>query len=227
MDYTTTNYTTSAGDVFVASLQNVMANFLLFLPKLLGALVILIIGLILASIIAGIVRRVVEYTRIDNVVQRLDTHSSMKRAGIHFSLSSMLAWVVKWLIILATLITVAEVLDLQQINAFLNQILLYIPNIFVAVVILTIGFLAGDFLQRFIRGAAGPAHLTAGNRELLGLVAKYGAIVFAVTAALIQLRIATSLIQMLFGGVVLALALAFGLGGREHASRLLDRISPR
>lgn len=226
MDYTT-NYTTSAGDVFVASLQNVMANFLLFLPKLLSAVVILVIGLILASIVSGIVRRVVEYTKIDAIVERLGTHTNLKRTGIHFSFSGMLAWIVKWLIILATLITVAGVLDLQQINVFLNQILLYIPNIFVAVVILTIGFLVGDFLERFIRDASGLSHLAIGNREVLGLVAKYGTIVFAVTAALIQLRIATSLIQMLFGGVVLALALAFGLGGREHASRLLDRISPR
>jgi hypothetical protein len=226
MDYTT-NYTTSAGDVFIASLQNVMANFLLFLPKLLSALVILVIGIILAVIVAGIVRRLVELTRIDRAVERLGTHSDLKRTGIHFTLSGALAWIVKWLIILATIIAVAGILNLEQLNVFLNQILLFIPNIFVAVVILTVGFILGDFLERFIRGATGLANLPAGNRELLGLIAKYAAIVFSVTAALIQLHIATSLIQMLFGGLVLALALAFGLGGREHASRLLDRVAPR
>lgn len=227
MDYTTTNYSTSAGDVFVASLQNVMANFLLFLPQLLSALLILIIGIVLAYIVAGIVRRIIEFTRIDRAVERLGAHSDLKRTGIHFSLAGVLSWIVRWLIIIATIITVAGVLNLPQINVFLNQILLFIPNIFVAVIILTVGFIVGDFLERVIREATGMSRLTAGNRELLGLIAKYAAIVFSVTAALIQLRIATPLIEILFAGLVLALALAFGLGGREHASRLLDRISPR
>ena len=225
MDYT--NYTTSAGDVFIASLQNVMANFLLFLPNFLTAIIILIIGIIVAYIIAGTVRRIVEFTKIDRVVERLGTHSILKRTGIHFTLSGVLAWIVKWLIILATVITVAGILNLEQITIFLNQILFFIPNIFVAVVILTAGFILGDFLERFIKSAASLSHLSLGGRDLLGLTAKYATIIFSITAALVQLHIATSLIQMLFGGIVLALALAFGLGGKEHASRLLDRIAPR
>lgn len=227
MDYTTTNYSPTAGDVFVASLQNVMANFLLFLPKFLSALIILIIGIVLAYIVAGIVRRVIEFTRIDRAVERLGTHSNLKRTGIHFNLAAVLAWVVKWLIILATIMTVAGILNLVAINIFLNQILLFIPNILVAVVILTVGFVVGDFLERLTREATGLSNLPEGNRELIGLIAKYATIIFSVTAALIQLHIATSLIQILFAGIVLALALAFGLGGRDHASRLLDRISPR
>lgn len=228
MDYTATNgYTPTAGDVFVASLQNVMANFLLFLPKLLSALLILIIGIVLAYVVAAIVRRVIEFIGVDKAIQRLDTHASLKRTGIHFSLAAVLAWIVKWLIILATIMTAANVLDLVAINLFLNQFILFIPNIFVAVIMLTAGFVVGDFLERFVRGAVSLSHLPEGNRELLGMAAKYATIIFSATAALVQLHIAASLIQIMFGGLVLSLALAFGLGGREHASRLLDRIAPR
>lgn len=227
MDYTTTNYTASAGDVFVASLQNVMANFLLFLPKLLSALLILVVGILLAYFMAGIVRRLVEMTRADRVIEGVGAYAVFKRSGFHFSLSRVLASIAKWFILVATFIAVAGVLDLQQLNAFLNQLLLYIPNILVAVVILTAGFVIGEFVEHIIGGAGTLTAFSQGSRDMVGLIARYSIIALSVAAALIQLRIATSLVQMLFGGLVLALSLAFGLGGREHASRLLDRIAPR
>lgn len=216
----------NTGTLFLLSLQNVFGQFLTFLPKLIGAIVILIVGLLVASIVSGVVRRLIRYIGIDAIIQRIETYSALKKMGIHFTLSAALAWVIKWLIIIATFVTVADNLGLQQINIFLTSVLLYIPNVFVAIAILAIGFVAGDALKKVVvSGLGGSSTISPSNMLVLGDVAKYAVIVFSVMAALIQLKIAPSLVQMLFGGIVLALALAFGLGGREHASRWLDKIS--
>ncbi len=226
MDYTTTTYTPGIGQQFTASLQNVFYTFLLFLPKLVAAIIIFIVGYVLAVVLAKVVRRIVAFSRIDRVVQDVETHSHLRSAGIHFIPSVVLGVITKWLVMIATLVTIAGVLNLQQINLFLNQLLLYIPNILVAIVIVTVGFIVGDFLERLVKGMQFSS-ISLGDKQVISLVAKYGTVIFAITAALVQLKIATSLIQMLFGGLVLTLTLAFGLGGREHAAKLLDKVYPR
>jgi small-conductance mechanosensitive channel len=118
----------------------------------------------------------------------------------------------------------AEVLEWDRITDFLNEIVFYIPNVLIAVVILVLGVIAGKFLDEVVVRSIKGSNTPVNNPEVIGAITRYALITFAVLAALIQLGIAPSLIEILFAGIVLAAALAFGLGGREKAAKLLDYI---
>ena len=118
----------------------------------------------------------------------------------------------------------AEVLKWDRITEFLNEIIFYIPQVLIAVVILVFGSIAGKFFESVVVRTLQGADAAVEDPALMGKITRWSFIVFAVLAALLQLGIAPSLIQILFAGVILALALAFGLGGREHASKLLDHL---
>jgi hypothetical protein len=220
----TYGYFSNLGDVTVASLQTVWYNFLQFLPNLLGALIILIVGWIVASLLGSLVRKAVATTGIDAVVERSGLNARLNLSAKYQLLSTLIGSLVKWLIIIATLIAAAGTLNLPQISDFLNQVLAYIPRVIVAVAILTIGMLAAEFMATLITRGLQASKLPVKNKQILGTVAKYAIIVFAVMAALTQLNIVPQLIQIAFGGLVLTLALAFGLGGREEAARLLAKL---
>jgi small-conductance mechanosensitive channel len=221
----TINFASASRDAFVSSLQGLWFQVGLFLPKILGALVILIIGLVIAAVLGGIVRRLVAYTRIDDLFDKLEARANLHKMGINFNLAALTGWFVKWFIIIATLITVADTLGLQQITLFLQQVVLYIPNVIVAIAILTIGMVAGQFVSTLISDALKASPVTARNSAAMGKIAKYAIIVFAFMAALLQLGIAPQLIQILFAGLVLTLTLAFGLGGREQAAKYIARLA--
>ncbi len=111
----------------------------------------------------------------------------------------MLGAVVKWFIIIATLMAVAGILDMPQITDFLRQILLYIPQAFVAVVILTMGVIAGQFVKNVVSGSLEASELPVKYKGTIGMVAQYAVVVFAVMAALNQLGVAQDLVRILFG----------------------------
>jgi small-conductance mechanosensitive channel len=220
----TYSYFSNLGDVTVASLQAVWYRFLQFLPNLIGAIIILIVGWVIASALGSLVRRLVERTGVDNVVERSGLNNRFNFSPKYHLLSRTIGALIKWFIIIATLIAVASALNLPQITDFLNQVVSYIPRAIVAVAILTIGILAADFVFNLISRTLTASQLPVRHQKTIASVAKYAIIVFSVMAALTQLNIVPQLIEIAFGGIVLALALAFGLGGREEASRFLQRM---
>jgi hypothetical protein len=201
------------------SLLGLWNQFVTAIPNIVGAIVILIVGWIIGSIVGAIVRRVTRFLDSNQMVRKSATMSRMENT--RFSLSNILGKVVKWFIFIAFLIPAADILRLPAISNFLDQIVLYIPNVIAAAVILVIGFILADFLKNTAAGFLGSSRLAEEHRLLIGNVIKYAVVVFTFMAALIELRIVPELIEILFGGLVLALALSFGLGGREHASDLI------
>jgi hypothetical protein len=220
----TYGYFSNIGDVTAASLQTAWFKFVQYIPQIIGALIILIIGWIVASVLGKVAQKLIELTGIDAIVERSRLNDRLKVSRRYHLLSRMIGSIVKWFIIVATLMSVAGILGLPQITDFLRQVLLYIPQAIVAVIILTIGMLAAEFVETFLKGTLAASELPIKNQQTLASVAKYAIIIFSIMAALTQLGIVPNLIQILFGGLVLALALAFGLGGREHASRFLDNL---
>jgi small-conductance mechanosensitive channel len=215
------SYFGNLGDVTVASLRTAWFNFLQYVPQIIGAIIILIIGWIVATLLGKVVQKIVELTGIDSIVARSKLNERMRLSPRYHLLSRMIGAIVKWFIIIATLMTVAGILNLPQITDFLRQILLYIPQALVAVIILTIGMLAAEFVENFVDGALTASELPVHHKKTIGSVAKYAIIIFSIMAALTQLGIVPNLIQILFAGIVLAMALAFGLGGKEEAARFL------
>ena len=213
-------------EIIIMSFQNVWLQVADFLPKLVAAIVIFVVGLIVAIAIGKLIRLIVKNLQIDTLLEKIGVTAFFQKGEIQFSFSALMGWLVKWFLIVVFLIAAAESLGLSQITEFLNAVVAYFPNVIVAVVILTIGIVLGDFIQDWFKkfleaNKIATAHFLAG-------IAKWVIVIFSVLAALNQLKIATSLINTLFTGfvamVTIAGGLAFGLGGKDWAEKLISQI---
>lgn len=192
------------------------------LPNIVGAIVIILVGFIIAPIIGGIVKKLIDITKVDSLAESSGLFDVLRGYFKKPSISLFLGKIVKWFFIVAFFMAAAEIMNWNQITDFLNQVILYIPNVFIASAILIIGLLAGNFVEEVVvRGIKG-SNAPVKHPEALGRIARYALIAFAASATLIQLNIAKSLIEILFAGLVFALALAFGLGGKDKAAQLID-----
>lgn len=213
------------GDVIVASLQQVWASVANFLPFLIGAVMVFIIGWIIAVSLGKLVEQVVRALKVDNLLAKLDLEKAMERAGWRLNSGAFLGALVKWFLIVVFLLAAANILGLTQVSDFLRDVLLYIPNVVVAALILIIAALVAATVEGLVRGSVSAAGY---NGSLVGVVARWSIWVFAFVAALLQLGIATALLQTVVTGLVAALALAFGLsfglGGKDAAASFLDRV---
>ncbi|MBI4142570.1 hypothetical protein HY480_01705 [Candidatus Uhrbacteria bacterium] len=214
------------GDILVASFQNLWLSFAESIPRFIGALIVFVIGWIIAIALGNVVRRVVEFLQIDTLVEKLNIHKVFARADVELSIARLVGWLVKWFLIIAFLIAAADILAWDQVTVFLKDVAAYIPRVLVAVVILVAGMIAADFLYQVVLKAVKSTgmlkpHFVAG-------VAKWAILLFSLIVALDQLDIGRALITTLVQGLVATIAigagLAFGLGGKEHAGRFLDRI---
>jgi len=214
------------GDIIVSSFQDLWVRFINFLPSLVGALLVIIVGWVLAAWLGRMVTEILRKLWIDKAVKRAKISETFERMGIPIDVSKSIGFLVKWFLIIAFLLAAADILNLNQVTDFLNKVLLYIPNVVVAVVILLLGVLFANFIAQIIESGVKATRLTFGH--FLAGIAKWAIIIFAVLAALVQLGIAASLLQILFTGLVAMLAiaggLAFGLGGRGHAEKILQNL---
>src|ERR687883_346964 len=206
------------GQVF-QPLQDVISLVLSYVPQLIGAIIILVIGYILAKILQAIVTRLLRGVGFEDWMERGGVKQFFDRAGTRHTPSSVLGMVVFWFIFIIAITMAANALGIQQISSFLNQLIAYIPSIFVALLILFLATLLANFISGIVRGAT--------NSEVLASIAQYAIIIYAVFAALTQLGIAVQLTAntflILLGAVGLALAIAFGIGGREVARDLVEK----
>lgn len=223
------NYLDLWGDIIITSLNNLWVSVIDFTPRLLGGLIILIGGLIIASILGKLAKRLMDYVKIDSLAGKLGVMQEFERMGMQFTFAGLISWAVRWFFIIATLIAVIDVLQIPQVTGFLEAIAMYIPNVIVAIIILAIGFVAANFVYNVVERALAASKIAATAARGLGSIARWAIIIFAFMAALVQLGIAAQLIQILFTGLVAMLALAgglaFGLGGKERAARWLDKIA--
>src|SRR6056297_11836 len=213
-------------EIFLTSMQNLWLKIISFLPEILSAVVILIVGLIIASIAGKVVRKISDYLKIDALMKKIKVKEELDKVGLKFEFGMVVGTIVKWFFIVATLIAVADVLKIPQITQFLERVVLYIPNVLVAVVILAIGIIVGRLAYDAIKKGTETFKMSSYTARILATIAKCAIIVFTVMAALVQLGVASSMIQILFTGLVvmvsLAGGLAFGLGGRKKAEEVID-----
>ena len=213
-------------DVLRSAFVDLWVSTMSFLPQLVFAVVVFLLGLLVANILKTAVIRLIRFIKIDELMDRLDVKSMFTRAGIKLDVAELFGWLIKWLVIFLALIAAADALEWTQVTEFLTLVVAYIPNVLVAVIILLVGFLLGNFVKDLIRNAVKMANMSSAT--FLAAIAKWAIIVFSFMAALVQLGIAGALVQTLFTGFVAMLALAgglaFGLGGREHAAKVLDHI---
>lgn len=214
-------------ETFYASSIDLWNRFISFLPEIIGAAIVLFAGFLIAAFLGRFVENILRRARIDSALERAGIRRRFEEVGLGFQLSHVVGWIVKWFIIILVLATVADILDWNQITQFLNEVVMYIPNVLIAIVILTIGLMAGRLVHGIVERTARASMMLAGVSGILAALAKWAVIIFAIMASLNQLKIAANLIQILFAGLVFAITLAvglsFGLGGRDKAKEFLDR----
>ncbi|MEE8131532.1 MAG: hypothetical protein V3T98_00575 [Candidatus Paceibacterota bacterium] len=218
------NNITTFSEAVASSLIDLWNSVIGFAPELIGAFTILILGIIIAPIFGGIVKRLVKLTKIDTLSEKTGLTSTFENLGLRFTFSSVIGKLVKWFFLIAFLIAAMDVLGWASVTGFLKEIMLYIPNVVVAIIIIAIGLIASRFVQKaVVTGLKTTGSIK--NPELLGNIARWALVVFASLAALLQLGVAERLIEILFAGVIITLAISFGLGGKEKAARFLDRFN--
>src|SRR5262245_12398668 len=212
---------TSLTDALLTSFASAMALVLGAIPKIIAFAVIVIIGWLIASAIAGLVSRILRAVRFNEVAKRSGFADFVTRMGIRQDAAGFLADLAKWFIRLIVLVVAFDALGLTAVSQVLQSLLLWLPNLVVALVVLVIAGLAANALPGVVRGATAQSGL--GNPGLLASIAKIAVWAFGIVIAVNQIGIATELVNTLFmavvGAVALALALSFGLGGRETAAQ--------
>jgi hypothetical protein len=213
-----------AGDAFRASLAGALNTVLSAIPRIIGFVVVLIVGWLIASLLARGVQALLHAVKFNDLARRSGFADFVEKMGVRDDASGVIASIVKWFVRLITLVVAFDTLGLPAVSNVFNQLLFWLPNLIVALVVLVIGGLAANALSRLVRGATAEAGFS--NPETLETVTKVAVWGFAIVVAVNQLGIATTLINTLLIGLVGALALAFGLafglGGRDRAAQVLD-----
>ena len=198
-----------------------------FLPVILAAVIIFVIGLIVGVVLYRVVDQVVKILRVDDALKAAGLNEMARDAGFNLNIGAFLGTLVQWFTVIVFLVAALDVLGLNQVTIFLQQVvLLYLPQVIVAVLILILAAIVAETVKSIVASSARAAGAKTG--ELAGSVAKWAIWIFAIMAILNQLGIATEFVQTLFTGLVVAISLAFGLafglGGKEAAARSIEKV---
>jgi hypothetical protein len=212
-------------EAMMTSLAGGLAMFFAAIPKVIAFAVILIVGWFIANLIAGLAARLLRAIKFNDLSQRSGFSQFVRNIGVQTDPAGFLGLVAKWFMRLIVLVVAFDALGLPAVSDVLRQLLLWLPNLAVGIVVLVIGGLLANAAAGIVRGtttSAGFAH-----PDLLSNATRAAVWVFAIIVAVNQLGIAQTLVNTLFMGavalVVLALGLSFGLGGRDVAGKLLDK----
>ncbi|ROH88078.1 hypothetical protein ED236_00930 [Pseudomethylobacillus aquaticus] len=216
-------------DVFLSSLNLFWQEVVMFFPKFLAVILIVLFGWICAKIACLITKRVLVLTRFDQFAERSGLEAFLRHGGFDLTLSDIISLVIYWLVILLFVTTGANTLGLNEIASMLNNLANYLPKIILAIIVLIFGTLFARFINRLI--FAWLHGIKIEGALAISTSAEYGVQIFAIFVALEQLDIGTHLLTAMFiiafGAVFLALAIAFGLGGKEWAAKQIDTLQDR
>ncbi len=215
------------GEVFSVSLQNLWLGFISFVPNLIIAIIIFIVGWVVAGIIGKALAQVISALKIDKLFQSAGAEEMLARAGIKLDVGAFIGGLVKWFIVTVFLMTSLEIVGLTQVNNFLSEVVVrYLPQVIVAALIMIIAAVISSAIGKVVSASAKAANMPKAN--FAGAMARYAVWTFALIIALSQLGIAAQFMQILFTGLVamfvIAGGLAFGLGGKEAAARSIEKM---
>ncbi|MFZ0448030.1 MAG: hypothetical protein WAL98_02205 [Desulfatiglandaceae bacterium] len=196
-----------------------------FLPQLIGAIIIFILGLIFARLIKYAAVKLLKLVRFDSATGKTGVNEFLKKGSIVKTPSEIIGSLIYWFVMVLVLIATLDALGLPIVSDILNDVFLYIPNVVAAIVVLVLGTLFANLISAVVRTAASNAGMV--SAEGLGKVAFYSIIFFSASISLFQLGIGEEIVAaafiIAFGATALALALAFGLGGRDTAAEYLEK----
>jgi hypothetical protein len=204
-------------------LKNMLNTVAVYLPFLFGAILILFIGWVVAKTLSALVLRALDRLKFNEFSTKLGLSELLSKGGLSIAPSNLIAAFVYWVLMIIVLATTLQAVGLEIAAKLLERVTGYVPNVIAAVFVMIVGMFLANFVSGIVRAAANNVNL--GRAELLAGITKAAILVFTVVSALEQLNIVTFFVtttfQIFFGAVCFALALAFGLGGKDLAARIL------
>ena len=215
--------------LIVEPVREMLTKIMGYLPVLFGALLILIVGWIIAKIIRTIVNGMLKVVRFDALADKAGISEVLRKGSLTTNAREVICGLVYWLIMIMVLVMVVNALGLPKASDILASLFAYVPKVIAALFIFVVAMFLANFVSGIVKIAAGNANLP--KPELLSGISRWAIIIFAVTISLAQLGIAPLLVSATFniilGGIVLALALAFGLGGKDAAAKYLEELKQK
>ncbi|HBE89738.1 MAG TPA: hypothetical protein DDW41_00840 [Candidatus Andersenbacteria bacterium] len=214
------------GDVFNTSLQSLWFGFVQFTPRLVLAIVFFVIGWFLGSLIAKAIEQVFSSLKIDSLLRSVSVDNLLRKAGMNLNSGHFIGQVVRWFVIIVFLLPSLNLVGLDDVSSFLSEgVLGFLPQVIIAAFVLIIAAIVSEGLSKTVLATAKSMNLKSAH--MLSVVAKYAVWVFAFIIALGKLGLGDYM-SILFSGIIamlaLAGALAFGLGAKDAAGRLISRL---
>lgn len=213
-------------DAVILAIAKGLQAFVGFVPNLLGAIIVFLVGWITAGVLKNFTLKLLKLLQLEPFAEKVGVVSALKKVGATVSPPELIGELVKWFVVLLFLSPAVEILGLEEVTSVINSVLLYIPNVLVAVIIVMVGVILADLVSQLVRGTV--SALGTSTSSVLAAITKYSITSFAFLAALSQLGIAEQLIATLVTGLVAMLAiaggLAFGLGGKDLAAEILEEL---
>jgi hypothetical protein len=213
----------------VDALQSMWQGFLLLVPKIIGALIVFIIGWFIALGIGKLVSEILKRIKFNALFERGSWKSALDKADIKLDASEFLGAVSKWILVIVFLLAAVEILGLTEFASFLNRVLGYVPHAIVAALIFVVAVIIADIVEKIVRAAV--EGIKIGYGQVAGAIIRWSIWVFAIIAILVELGIGRDLFLSLFQGLiallVIAGGLAFGLGGKDVAADVLKKLKSK
>jgi hypothetical protein len=209
--------------------RQMLTRILAYLPVLLGALIILIVGWLIAKALRGIIDWLLKVVRFDTLADKAGISGILRKGDLKTSAREVVSGIVYWLIIIMVLVMAVDALGLPKASDVLASLFAYIPKVIAALLVLIVAMFLSSFVSGIVRIAAGNAKLP--KPEILAGICRWAIIIFAATIALEELGIApllvTTTFNIILGGVCLTLAIAIGLGGKDTVAKYLEGLKKR
>ncbi len=211
-------------DITLLALKNAWESIILFLPELLGAIIVFVIGWIIAIWIGRLVAGILSKVMFDKLFDSAGWKEALERADIKVTPSEFIGAISKWILIIVFLVVAADILGWVAFAALLAKLLAWVPNLIISIAIFVVAVVVADILEKMTRASTKKIGVSFNN--FVGTAVKWAIYIFAAFAVLLQLGIAPAIVNTLVMGFVgmlaLAFGLAFGLGGKETAGRLIE-----
>ena len=205
------------------ALQNLWQGFLSFIPNLIGAIIVFIIGWLISLGIGKLIAEILTRIKFNQLFERAGWQQALEKAELKVNAAEFVGAIVKWVLVIVFLLAAVEILGLVQFAGFVKNVLAYLPNVIVAALIFVVTVIVVDIVEKVVRAAV--EGVKVGYGHFVSAIIKWSIWIFAVLAILHQLGIARSFMETLFTGfvamLVIAIGISFGLGGKEVAAEIL------
>jgi hypothetical protein len=212
-------------DITSKALSNFWYSFINFIPNLIVAIIVFLVGWVIAVIIGKIISQILLRLQFNRLFEKASWREALEKAEIKVNPAEFIGAIFKWVLVITVLLIAVEIMGLTQFQVLLNNLIAWIPNLIVAIVIFIVAVIVADLLDKIV--VASVKRIGVEYVGILGMVVRWAIYIFAGIAILMQLQIEVAgwiadLLKILFGGIIIALALAFGLGGKDAAAKIIE-----